>query len=127
MLRESVEAPYSIAISDGLIILNKAEQQFLSRRAINKVFSNEHFFAFDFLAAYNESFFKSDSAFKVTMRQAFSDLRFWNAYGFLQPMSDVSLRPAFTFDVSSNFYSNMRLYEQELGIQKLRYFFHRYQ
>lgn len=127
LLRESVEAPYSLAISDALIVLSKTEQQYLSKRAVNKVFSKEHYFAFDFLKEYNEGFAKSDTAFKLTMRQWFSDFRFWNAYGFIKSPSDISLRPAFTYDVSSNFYSNMRLYEEELGIRKLRYFFHRYQ
>lgn len=76
LLRESVEAPYSLAISDALIVLSKTEQQYLSKRAVNKVFSKEHYFAFDFLKEYNEGFAKSDTAFKLTMRQWFSDFRF---------------------------------------------------
>lgn len=123
MLREAIHAPYSFAIADGLIVLSRAEERFLSSLAINNEFSNQRYLAYDFLSEYNEGY-KSNRKYLTRMTHSFAG---FGQFGLFQDPVDLYPASYFTFDVGSNFYANLKTYETELGIRKLRYFFNRYQ
>lgn len=123
MLREAIHAPYSFAIADGLIVLSRAEERFLSSLAINNEFSNQRYLAYDFLSEYNEGY-KSNRKYLTRMTHSFAG---FGQFGLFQDPVDLYPASYFTFDVGSNFYANLKIYETELGIRKLRYFFNRYQ
>lgn len=126
IIREAIQAPYSIAISDGMVVLTKAEERYLSLWAANHKYSKQDYLAYDFLSEYNSGY-STRNKFPTGMVYDVGNSGVLSSYGLFPDKENLYPYSSFTLDVSPNFYANLRTYERDLGIRKLRYFFNRYQ
>jgi len=126
--RENNEAPFSFMNDKGFILYTQQEIKQLSDKLMYPTQENKLFSSVDFLKLDKSYHYSNDlTRFAWWLEYQFPEDNIYNLYGVhTQPLP---VKPTFYFlkDIGPDFYGNLRSYENELNIPKLRNFFLKYQ